>query len=88
MGGAVSYAARGAIMCASPAAYRGRVFSEEPPPERDAGFLSQVYFTWASGTVALGYERPLQPADLSAHTSARQKGCLTVRSSFQIKIAR
>ena len=64
MGGAVSYAARGAIMCASPSAFRGRVFSEEPPPERDAGFLSQVYFTWASGTVALGYERPLQPADL------------------------
>ena len=64
MGASLSYAARTLIMCAPPAAYRGRVLSAEPPPDGEAGALSHLCFLWASGSVALGYERPLQEADL------------------------
>jgi len=61
---ALAYGARTIVMCARPSSFRERVFANEPPPDAAAGIISRLWLQWASGAISLGWERPLEIADL------------------------
>jgi ABC-type multidrug transport system fused ATPase/permease subunit len=60
----LSTALRACILCSRTAPWRSVVASKRPSPLGEAGFISRLWFQWASGLVAVGYERPLQMTDL------------------------